>query len=237
MIISKLINKWRNTNKLFKSHFILVFILVLMITISVNYYFNLINKYESQIYDCKVRLANKDNSYAKDRIDKYINQLELDKISKESHDIVDSMNTDNNDLVSQNIHQNVPSGHSFKSYTYYTSLSQHSLQGKLQQFAYTDENGLRKVGEYYCAALGSYYAGSIGDKYIVTLSTGNKFKMILCDVKADIHTDTNHQFTKNNGCVIEFYVDKTKLNNRVKYSGNVSSISGFEGDVVSIIKE
>ena len=48
----------------------------------------------------------------------------------------------------------------FKSYTDYRCLSRSSAQWKLQEQAYTDENGLRKIGDAYLVALGSYY-GSI----------------------------------------------------------------------------
>ncbi len=131
---------------------------------------------------------------------------------------------------------NVPQGHSFKSFTYYTSLSEHSPQGELQKLAYTDENGLRKVDEYYCAALGTFYEGDIGDRYLITLSTGVMFKMILCDIKSDVHTDSAHQYTRNNGCMIEFYVDYDKLNLDAKLSGDISNIEGFEGSIINIEK-
>lgn len=180
------------------------------------------NTLDTSIYN---RLMSAQNDYE-------VNQLvEFHKLEDNYNDSVNNVDSSE---TAENITYNVPSGHSFKSFTYYTSLSSHSLQGKLQQSAYTDENGLRKVDEYYCAALGTYYANDIGDKYLVTLSTGVQFKMILCDVKSDAHTDINNQYTKSNGCVIEFYVDKSKLNNKVKVSGNISSIPGFEGDIISI---
>ena len=131
----------------------------------------------------------------------------------------------------------VPSGHSFKSYTNYKLLSKSSPQGKLQQKAYTDSvTGIRMVDGYYCAALGTYYDGNIGDKFLVTLSSGNQFKMVLCDVKSDRHTDAKHQYTRANGCVIEFYVDYSVLSSSVKRMGNISYINGFEGDISLIQK-
>lgn len=130
----------------------------------------------------------------------------------------------------------VPEGHSFKSYTNYKLLSKSSKQGQLQQQAYTGETGIRMVDDYYCAALGTYYDGNIGDKFLVTLSTGKQFKMILCDVKADCHTDPKHQYTMVNGCMIEFYVDYDVLSSYVKRMGNISYIDGFEGDITCIQK-
>lgn len=130
----------------------------------------------------------------------------------------------------------VPAGHSFKSYTNYKLLSQSSAQGKLQQRAYTGESGIRMVDDCYCAALGTYYDGNIGDKFLVTLSTGKQFKMILCDVKSNNHTDPMHQYTMLNGCVVEFYVDYDVLDDLAKRMGNISYIEGFEGDVTLIQK-
>ena len=132
--------------------------------------------------------------------------------------------------------KNVPPGHSFKSYTNYKLLNPNTLQGQLQKLAYSDENGLRKVGEYYCVALGSYYGTTIGDCYIITLSSGNQFKMTLCDAKSDRHTDANHQYTTANKCITEFYVDYTCFNRRAKSAGSISVLPGFEGSIVSIEK-
>lgn len=137
---------------------------------------------------------------------------------------------------SNTVVKNVPAGHSFKSYTNYKLLNRNSPQGRLQQLAYSDENGLRKVGEYYCVALGSYYGTTIGDCYIVTLSSGSSFKMTLCDFKANRHTDSNNQYTLANGCITEFYVDYTCFNSAAKSAGSISVLPGFSGSIVSIEK-
>lgn len=124
----------------------------------------------------------------------------------------------------------------FKSYTDYRCLSRSSAQWKLQEQAYTDENGLRKIEDCYLAALGSYYGTTIGTRYIVTLSTGKQFNIILCDVKDDRHTNETHQYTRANGCVIEFYVETETMPKRVRQLGSISAIEGFKGSVVSIEK-
>ena len=43
------------------------------------------------------------------------------------------------------------------------------------------------VDDCYCAALGSYYGSNIGQKYLIRLSSGKQFKIILCDQKSDKH--------------------------------------------------
>ena len=124
----------------------------------------------------------------------------------------------------------------FKSYTDYRCLSRSSAQWKLQEQAYTDENGLRKIGDAYLVALGSYYGTKLGVRYTVTLSTGNQFDIILCDCKDDRHTDKTHQYTTASGCVLEFYVETEKMPKKVCQLGNISAIEDFKGNVVSIEK-
>lgn len=127
-------------------------------------------------------------------------------------------------------------GGSFKSYTDYKCLLRSSAQWKLQEKAYTDENGLRKIGDAYLVALGSYYGTTLGTKYKVTLSNGNVFNIILCDCKQDRHTDSKNQACLINGSLLEFYVDSSKLPKSAKLSGSIGSISFFSGDVVSIVQ-
>ena len=124
----------------------------------------------------------------------------------------------------------------FKSYTDYKCLSKSSPQWKLQEQAYTDENGLRKIGDAYLVALGSYYGVELGTEYVVTLSNGNSFNIILCDVKNDIHTDDLNRECLANGSVLEFYVESSALPQIVKLMGTISSIDFFNGSVVSITK-
>lgn len=125
----------------------------------------------------------------------------------------------------------------FKSYTDYKCLSKSSKQWQLQEKAYTDENGLRKIGDAYLVALGSYYGTTLGTEYTVTLSNGSVFEIILCDCKKDIHTDSKNRYTIANGCVIEFYVDSSTLPSRVRTMGTISAIPFFSGSVVSIIEK
>lgn len=124
----------------------------------------------------------------------------------------------------------------FKSYTDYRCLSRSSAQWKLQEQAYTDKNGLRKIDDAYLVALGSYYGTKLGVRYTVTLSTGNQFDIILCDCKDDRHTNKTHQYTTASGCVLEFYVETEKMPKKVRQLGSISAIEEFKGNVVSIEK-
>ena len=128
---------------------------------------------------------------------------------------------------------------SFKSYTNYQLLDKQSSQWQIIQCnenAYSDENGLRKVGTYYCVAMGSYYTNTLGDLFRIT-TTGGSFEVIICDFKADIHTDSTNSYTLANGCIIEFYIDMNLANSWMLQTGNVSVVdTKFEGPITSIEK-
>ena len=134
------------------------------------------------------------------------------------------------------IPQRVPQvSHDFKSYTAYTCLSRRSPQWtKIQTIAYSDENGLRKVENYYCVAMGSYYSTTLGDLFRITTEDGYVFEVILCDFKANRHTNSTHQYTARNECITEFYVDYSCFNSAARRAGSVSVIPGFSGKITSI---
>jgi len=119
----------------------------------------------------------------------------------------------------------------------YNIFSHSSKQYALQLKAYTDINGLRKVGNYYCVALGSYYTDTIGEKFIMTMSTGKRIKLIIADQKSDKHTNSTGRYTKSDGSEIEFIVDSHRLNKKVSIMGNVAMLKTFRGDIISIVKE
>lgn len=128
----------------------------------------------------------------------------------------------------------VPKNMHFKSYTNYRCLSRSSAQWKLQKKAYTDKNGLRKIGDDYLVAMGSYYTKHLGDRFKITLSTGKSFTVRICDFKANSDTNSTHQYTAN-GCMIEFYVD-SNLNSKAKRMGDISYIKGFKGNITKVEK-
>ena len=111
-----------------------------------------------------------------------------------------------------------------------------SPQWRLQQDAYTDENGLRKVGDYYCVAFGTGISNGIGSKFKVTFDTGSEILVIVADHKADRHTDKTNTYMNINdkANVMEFIVDSNKLDNTAKVMGDVNYISDFEGQIIYI---
>ena len=127
----------------------------------------------------------------------------------------------------------VPSGNEVKKFERYTLLTRWK-QAELQSLAHTDENGMRKVGDRYCVALGSYYTTEIGTKLDLVMSDGDVIPCVLGDVKSDLHTDALHQRGRNGGCVAEFIVDDDKLPAEAKTRGSVHWIPEFAGEISCI---
>lgn len=126
---------------------------------------------------------------------------------------------------------------SFKTYmSYKTITNKSSKQYKLQQTAYTDEHGFRKVGEFYCVAMGTYYSNNVGDRFHVTLDTGREIDVIIGDVKQDVHTDSENMYVPINGNMLEFIVDTDVLSSEIKKRGTVSYLEQFKGNIKEIKK-
>lgn len=125
---------------------------------------------------------------------------------------------------------------SFKAYMDYRCITnKSSQQWKMQQEATTDvATGIRMYGEFYMVALGSYYAQQCGDKFIITLDSGKEFKIMIGDFKADKHTNSTHQYSRNNN-IVEFIVDTPSLSPKVRQMGDIS-YCGFEGSITGISK-
>lgn len=120
---------------------------------------------------------------------------------------------------------------------YQAVTAKSSPQYKLlhSQDCYTDKTtGIRKVGNYYCVALGSYYGSKIGQKYIIKLSSGQEFNAILCDQKSDRHTDSTHRYAVRNKDIVEFYIDRAYKPAAV--GGDYGVLKQFKGSIVSIEK-
>lgn len=125
-------------------------------------------------------------------------------------------------------------GGEFKCYEDYRCiLDISSPQYELQQEAWTDRQGLRRVNDFYCVALGSAYGTEIGTRYIITLDTGREIPAILADQKADCDTIQGHTRDRN-GAIMEFVVDAGALPAGARRMGDISVIPGFDGEVAEI---
>lgn len=129
---------------------------------------------------------------------------------------------------------------SFKAYMDYRMITDtSSKQWEIQQSAYTDENGLRKIDDYYCVALGSGISDKLGNKFKITFESGETIKVIAADQKADRHTDsTNTYMDLGNGRIniVEFIVHTEKMPSIVRTMGDVSYMPGdkFYGNIIEM---
>ena len=135
--------------------------------------------------------------------------------------------------------------HRFKPWTGYRAYTlKSSPQYRLQQIAYSDENGLRMVAdpegcERYCIALGTTWAGGtpndIGRCVNIYMQDGSILRCVLADVKKVEDTLDCEGLYGLNGDLIEFIVDREKLAASVKRSGTVSSLGGaFAGEGIEV---
>lgn len=141
----------------------------------------------------------------------------------------------------------------FKTYTNYTSYSAEGTPAyKLQQVAYTNEEGLRVIkvegvtDEAYLIAMGTYYTGdekTAGEVFVITLDNGTVIYCVTGDVKQDIHTDSMHQYRLEGtdikyANIVEFIIDKNHENLVGKLStGTVGeAVKKLDGKIVEIRK-
>ena len=133
---------------------------------------------------------------------------------------------------------------SFKTYMDYRCITDtDSMQYKLQQNAWTDEDGLRRLGEAYMVAMGTYYADECGKTFEITFDTGEKILVVVGDIKTDCHTDKTNRYSPvydNNGNfisanVLEFIVDTKAMSSHTKRLGTVEYCGNLQGNIVSIV--
>lgn len=86
-----------------------------------------------------------------------------------------------------------------------------------------DEQGLYEFQDKFMVAMGSYY-GDLGTCYRVTLSNNRIIEVIMTERKADEHTDRLNRYTLQDGSVLEFIVDESKLPKGI--NGNVANVLG-----------
>lgn len=128
----------------------------------------------------------------------------------------------------------------FTDYRYYSLW--YTPHYRLQQSAWTDEQGLRRYNEDYIVALGSFYSTDIGDRFEITLDTGKTFTVILGDGKVDEDCDSRNMYTP---CIdyggnaaanlLEFVIDETVLDSEVYSYGSLDYLEQFKGNIVEMV--
>lgn len=112
---------------------------------------------------------------------------------------------------------------------------------RMQQSAYTDNDGLRRFNQDYVVALGAFYSTDIGDRFKVTLENGNEFTIILGDGKDPADCDPDNMYTPcvdydGTSCanVLEFIIDSDVMSPNVYSYGSIDCIEGFGGNIVKM---
>ena len=122
----------------------------------------------------------------------------------------------------------------FKTYMDYRRITdKNSKQWKLQEQAWTEGRGFRKIGEHFLVAVGTFYADEVGKELLIEFEDGQRIKAIVGDIKQDKHTDPTNRYVPINGNIVEFIVDIEKLDPEVIRRGDVSWL-GLNGRIKSI---
>lgn len=122
----------------------------------------------------------------------------------------------------------------FKTYMDYRKITnKNSKQWKLQEQAWTEGRGFRKIGEHFLVAVGTFYANEVGKELLIEFEDGQQIKAIVGDIKQDRHTDPTNRYVPINGNIVEFIVDVEKLDPEVIRRGDVSWL-GLNGKIKSI---
>lgn len=127
----------------------------------------------------------------------------------------------------------------FKTYMDYRAITDiSSVQYAMQQEAYTDSQGIRRIDGDVCVALGTAYSDSCGDRFEIFLDSGNTFTAVVGDIKADEHTDKTNSYVElwdGSGDMIEFIVDTPKLDENIRIMGSVGEYEEYSGNVIAIV--
>lgn len=121
------------------------------------------------------------------------------------------------------IPRNVGNFKSWMSYKAVTAEGTMQYQILNSENASTDKEGFRRVGKFYCIALGSYYSDLVGTRFKITLEDGTVFYAVLGDQKSDAHTDKKHQYHVKDHSVIEFIMGEDSNRNAVSIAERFGS--------------
>ena len=128
----------------------------------------------------------------------------------------------------------------FKTYMDYRRITdKSSVQYAMQQKAYTDSLGIRRIGKDVCVALGTAYSNTPSERFEITLDSGNTFTCVTGDIKADADTDDTNRYVELDdgyGDIVEFIVDTEKLDSSVRLMGSIGEYDKYSGSVTAIVK-
>lgn len=108
-----------------------------------------------------------------------------------------------------------------------------SKQWELQQSAWTDSDGFRRIGDDYCVALGTFY-GQVGDRFRVTTDRGNVYTVQMADAKGYDSNGWYHVAGNGKINLVEFIVATECLPSEVTLHGDCGVLENIGGNVVKI---
>ena len=108
-----------------------------------------------------------------------------------------------------------------------------SKQWELQQSAWTDDRGFRRIGDDYCVALGTFY-GQVGDRFRITTDRGNVYSVIQADAKGWDSNGWYHVAGDGRINLVEFLVATECLPSEVTFSGDCGVLENIGGNVIKI---
>lgn len=128
---------------------------------------------------------------------------------------------------------------SFKAYMDYRCITDTgSVQYEMQQQAYTDSRGFRRIGDDYCVALGTGITYGCGERFQIYLDSGYSFSAVVADVKSDYHTDPTNCYVPrggNSGNVVEFIIDSDFAEGAMLSSGSAGYYDDLSGNITAIV--
>lgn len=109
-----------------------------------------------------------------------------------------------------------------------------SKQWELQQYAYTDWQGIRVYDGCYMVAMGTFY-GNVGDKFRITTDWGNVYNVIMGDAKGWDSVDGWYHVAGDGRInVVEFIVDTYAIDGYAATMGDMGVLDNIGGDIVKI---
>lgn len=129
---------------------------------------------------------------------------------------------------------------SFKTYMDYRCITDEtSIQWKIQQNAWTDSDGFRRINNDYIVAVGTYYSSKCGERFRIVFDDDDEITVTVGDLKQNRHTDKTNRYTAVyneygefvSANVLEFIVDTKKLSKRSKLLGSVNNHDYLNGNV------
>ena len=108
-----------------------------------------------------------------------------------------------------------------------------SKQWELQQMAWTDSDGFRRIGDDYCVALGTFY-GQVGDRFRITTDRGNVYTICMSDAKGYDSNGWYHVAGNGKINLVELIVQTEYLPNEVIVMGDCGVLENIGGNIIKI---